>query len=156
MRFSFTNRNYAPLEATNFLQGNATLARLLPAVQRMANLQRDCQEVLPAAFKHCEIFAFDGAELTLAVPNTALAAKLKQQVPALLQTLNGKGWQINNIRFRVQMPKGLAHARPSGEGLKLPETAVNSFDELSQKLEPTAANEPLIEAMKRLVARRRG
>jgi len=40
--------------------------------------------------------------------------------------------------------------------LKLPETAVDSFDELSQKLEPTAANEPLIEAMRRLVARRRG
>ncbi len=155
MRFSFTNRNYAPQEATNFLQGNATLARLLPAVQRMANLQRDCYDALPSAFKMCEIFAFDGGDLTLAVPNTAVAAKLKQQVPKLQEALREKGWQINNIRFRVQMPKGLAHARPSGEGLKLPETAVNSFDELSQKLEPTAANEPLIEAMRRLVARRR-
>lgn len=156
MRFSFTNRRYAPQEATNFLQGNATLARLLPAVQRMANLQRDCHEVLPAAFKTCEIFAFDGSELTLAVPNTALAAKLKQQVPALLLTLNGKGWQINNIRFRVQMPKGIAHVGPSGEGLKLSEAAVDSFDEMSRKLEATPANEPLIAAMQRLVARRRG
>jgi hypothetical protein len=155
MGFSFTNRKHAPLEATNFLQGNATLAKLLPAVQRMANLQRDCYEVLPSAFKNCEVFAFDGGELTLAVPNTAVAAKLKQQVPKMQETLNGKGWQINNIRFRVQMPKGIAHVGPSGEGLKLPETAVDSFDELSQKLEPTPANEPLIEAMRRLVARRR-
>ncbi|HEY0588691.1 MAG TPA: DciA family protein [Pseudoduganella sp.] len=155
MGFSFTNRKHAPQEATNFLQGNATLAKLLPAVQRMANLQRDCYEVLPSAFKNCEVFAFDGGELTLAVPNTAVAAKLKQQVPKMQETLNGKGWQINNIRFRVQMPKGIAHVGPSGEGLKLPETAVDSFDELSQKLEPTPANEPLIEAMRRLVARRR-
>jgi hypothetical protein len=156
MRFSFTNRNYAPQEATNFLQGNATLAKLLPAVQRMAKLQHDCYEVLPAAFKACEVFAFDGSELTLAVPNTAVAAKLKQQVPKLQQELNGKGWQIANIRFRVQMAKGIAFARPSGEGLKLPERAVDSFDELSRKLEPTAANEPLIAAMRALVARRRG
>ncbi|MGW8390765.1 DciA family protein [Pseudoduganella sp. HUAS MS19] len=155
MGFSFTNRKHAPQEATNFLQGNATLAKLLPAVQRMANLQRDCYEVLPSAFKSCEVFAFDGGDLTLAVPNTAVAAKLKQQVPKMQETLNGKGWQINNIRFRVQMPKGIAHVGPSGEGLKLPDTAVDSFDELSQKLEPTTANEPLIEAMRRLVARRR-
>ncbi len=156
MGFSFTNRKHAPQEATNFLQGNATLAKLLPAVQRMAKLQHDCYEVLPTAFKSCEVFAFDGGELTLAVPNTAVAAKLKQQVPKMQEALNEKGWQINNIRFRVQMPKGIAHVGPSGEGLKLPETAVDSFDELSQKLEPTAANEPLIEAMRRLVARRRG
>jgi hypothetical protein len=156
MRFSFTNRNYAPQEATNFLQSNATLARLLPAVQRMVNLQRDCHAILPTAFKTCEIFAFDGADLTLAVPNTAVAAKLKQQVPKLQEALNGKGWKINNIRFRVQMPKGIAHVGPSGEGLKLSEAAVDSFDQLSQKLEPTAANEPLIAAMRALVARRRG
>lgn len=156
MRFSFTDRKHAPQEATDFLRGNNRLAALLPMVQRMANLQRDCQEVLPAAFKSCEVFAFDGGDLTLAVPNTAVAAKLKQQVLSLQEALNGKGWQIINIRFRVQMPKGIAHAVPSGEGLKLPETAVDSFETLSQKLEPTAANEPLIEAMRRLVARRRG
>lgn len=156
MGFSFTDRKHAPQEATDFLRGNARLAALLPAVQRMAKLQQDCREVLPTAFKSCEIFAFDGGELTLAVPNTAVAAKLKQQVPNTLQALNGKGWQINNIRFRVQMPKGIAPVGPSGEGLRLPEAAVDSFDELSQKLEPTAANEPLIAAMQRLVARRRG
>ena len=155
MRFSFTDRKHAPQEATDFLRGNSRLAALLPAVQRMANLQRDCAEALPSAFKSCEIFAFDGHELTLAVPNTALAAKLKQQVMTLQDALNGKGWRISNIRFRVQMPKGIAPVRPSGEGLKLPETAVESFDQLSQQLEPTPANEPLIEAMKRLVARRR-
>jgi hypothetical protein len=156
MAFSFTNRKHAPQEATDFLRGNARLAALLPTVRRMANLQRDCAEVLPSAFKTCEIFAFDGGEVTLAVPNTAVAAKLKQQVPKLQDALNAKGWQINNIRLRVQMPKGIAHVGPSGEGLKLPATAVDSFDELSQKLEPTTANEPLIAAMRALVARRRG
>ncbi|WP_342114448.1 DciA family protein [Pseudoduganella sp. OTU4001] len=155
MGFSFTNRKHAPQEATDFLRGNARLAALLPAVQRMAKLQQDCWEVLPSAFKACEIFAFDGGELTLAVPNTAVAAKLKQQVPNMLVNLNGKGWQINNIRFRVQIAKGIAPVRPSGEGLKLSEAAVDSFDEMSKKLEPTAANEPLIAAMQRLVARRR-
>ena len=89
MRFSFTDRKHAPLEATDFLRGNARLAALLPAVQRMAKLQQDCWEVLPTAFKSCEVFAFDGGELTLAVPNTAVAAKLKQQVPKMLEALNG-------------------------------------------------------------------
>jgi hypothetical protein len=155
MRFSFTNRHYAPKEATNFLQGNAALARLLPAVQRMAELQRDCLEALPIAFKSCEIQAYSGTEMTLAVPNAAVAAKLKQQVPGLQHALAQKGWQINNIKLKVQMPRGIAPTLPSGEGLKLPEMAVDSFDELSRTLEATTANEPLIAAMRRLVARRR-
>ena len=49
MRFSFTDRKHAPQEATDFLRGNARLAALLPAVQRMVNLQRDCAEVLPSS-----------------------------------------------------------------------------------------------------------
>jgi uncharacterized protein YukE len=34
-------------------------------------------------FKHCEILAFEQNVLTLALPNAALAAKLKQQLPKL-------------------------------------------------------------------------
>jgi len=155
MRFTFTNRSHNPQEATDFLRRDARLAALLPGVQRTLEIQRDCLEVLPSAFKFCEILGFDGGNLTLATPNAAVAGKLKQQLPTLQEMLNRKGWQINNIRLKVQMTRGFTPPAPSGEGLKLPEKAVDSFAELSEKLAPTAANTPLIEAMRNLVARRR-
>jgi len=155
MRFSFTNRHYSPREATDFLRRDSRLAALLPGVQRTLEMQRDCLEVLPAAFKFVEILGFDGGNLTLATPNAAVAAKLKQQLPKLQEMLQRKGWQINNIKLKVQMMKGIAPEKPSGEGWKLPGMALDSFADLSDKLAPTDANAPLIEAMRNLVARRR-
>ena len=155
MRSRSTNMIREAVGATDFLRRNDRLAALLPAAQRMANLQRDCAEALPTSFKFCEILAFNGTDLTLSTPNAAVAAKLKQQLPKLQEMLTRKGWQINNIRLKVQMtPAAVRAVRPLPK-LELPTTAVDAFSELSDQLEATKENAPLIAALKAMVAKRR-
>ena len=115
-------------------------------------------EALPTSFKFCEIIAFNGNDLTLATPNAAVAAKLKQQLPKLQDLLVRKGWQISNIRLKVQMTATAAEAaeraRPRPD-MQLSSAAVDSFAQLSEQLEASKENAPLIAALKSMVAKRR-
>lgn len=144
----------APVGATDFLRRDHKLSALLPAVERMVLLQRDCAAALPAMFVHCNILAFEQGELLLSTPSAALAAKLKQQLPKLQESLMRRGWQINNIRLRVQMMKA-AEIKEQMRALSLPPAAVDAFDQLSHTLEPSKQNTALIAALQRMVQKRR-
>jgi hypothetical protein len=142
------------IEATQFLKRNDKMAALLPAAMRMASLQSDCAAALPAMFAQCDVLSFEAAQLVLAVPSSAVAAKLKQQLPKLLGALHLKGWQVDGIKLKVQVTRAIApvvHTRQ----LVLPTTAVDAFDELGDALAPTAQNATLIAALKAMAARRR-
>ena len=157
MRFNSSNvsinrRN--PVGATDFLRRDDKLAAMMPAIERMAALQKDCAVALPAMFKYCEILAFDDGQLTLSLPNASLAAKLKQQIPKLQETLARRGWQVNGVKLRVQMSKP-AEIKEQMRALSLPEAAVTAFDQLGETLEDTPQNATLIAALKAMVARRR-
>jgi hypothetical protein len=105
-------------------------------------------------FSQCEVLAFEQGVLLLSAPNTALAAKLKQQVPKLQEALLKRGWQINNVRLRVHMMKA-AEIKPETRSLSLSSAAVDAFDSLSQTLEANKQNAPLIAALQRMVQKRR-
>ena len=157
MRFNSSNislKRPTAVGATDFLRRNDRMAALLPAVERMARLQRDCADTLPAMFKHCEILAFEDGQLLLSLPTTALAAKLKQQLPKLQETLGRRGWQITAVRLKVQMTKA-AEIKEKMRSLELPGAAVDAFDQLGATLEATPQNTALINAVKAMVARRR-
>jgi hypothetical protein len=143
-------------EATDFLRSSDRLAALLPSAMRMGNLQRDCRLILPPMYTACEVASLQEGTLTLAVPSSAVAAKLKQQVPKLQAALQKKGWQVEAIRIRIRMGSSVPvreAAQPSS--LTLPPTAVEAFAELGDTLEDTAQNAPLIAAIKRLAEKRR-
>lgn len=157
MRFNSSNlslKRRAPVEATDFLRRNDKMAALLPAIERMARLQKDCAECLPAMFRYCEILAFEDGQLLLSLPTTALAAKLKQQLPKLQDTLGQRGWQVSHVRLKVQMTKP-AEIKEKMRALELPGAAVEAFDQLGDALEASPQNSPLINAVKAMVARRR-
>lgn len=158
MRFNVTNsvsiKRPTAVGATDFLRKDNKLAALLPAVERMAALQKDCAAVLPSMFQFCEILSFEQGQLALAVPNASLAAKLKQQIPKLQDALAQRGWQVQAVKLKVQMVKP-ADIKPEMRVLALPEAAVSAFDALGETLEPSGQNAPLIAALKNLVARRR-
>jgi hypothetical protein len=157
MRFNSSNlalKRPTAVGATDFLRRNDKMAALLPAIQRMARLQKDCAECLPAMFVHCEILAFEDGQLLLSLPTTALAAKLKQQLPKLQDTLARRGWQVHGVKLKVQMTKQ-AEIKEKMRALELPGAAVDAFDQLSGSLEQTPQNAALIEAVKAMVARRR-
>lgn len=157
MRFSSPSRakfGAAATGATDFLRGNSTMAALMPTVNRLVALQKDCTAALPAMFSNCDILQFEGGQLVLATPNAALATRLKQQLPKLQADLQSRGWQITAIRLKMQVARSLppvVHMRQ----LSLPGTAVDAFAELSEALPESAQNHDLIAALRAMVQRRR-
>jgi hypothetical protein len=149
-----TKNRKTSIEATDFLKTHDRMAALLPTAMRMASLQKDCADALPPMFANCDVLSFEDLVLVLAVPSSAVAAKLKQQLPKLLAALHKRGWQLNVIKLKVQVTRAIApvvHTRQ----LVLPKTAVDAFDELGDTLAPTAQNAGLIAALKAMAARRR-
>lgn len=140
--------------ATDFLRAHDKMASLLPAVTRMVALEKDCAAILPDMFNDCAVLQFESDQLTLATPNAALAAKLKQIVPKLKDSLVKRGWQVSAIRLKVQVTKSLEKSRPS-KRLMMPVQAVSALAALSTELEETPRNATLIAALNTLVRRHR-
>ena len=149
-----TKNRQTSVGATDFLRRNERIASLLPTAMRMAKLQKDCATALPQMFGHCDVLSFEEAKLVLAVPSSAVAAKLKQQLPKLQGALQQRGWQVENIKLKVQVTRSLppvVHTR----ALVLPATAVDAFAELGDALPATEQNATLIAALKAMAAKRR-
>jgi hypothetical protein len=138
----------------DFLQADEKMAALLPAVTRIAALQKDCVKILPAVFDTCSVLQFDAGQLTVSTPSSALAAKLKQQLPKLQDTLLKRGWQVIAIRIKVQ-PGNISKKIQSEKQLVMPESAVSALATLHDTLENAPGNETLKAALSALVQRHR-
>jgi len=149
-----TRTRQTSVGATTFLSGNAKMASLLPTAMRMASLQKDCADALPPMFGNCDVLSFEDAQLVLATPTSAVAAKLKQQLPQLQAALTKRGWQVNNVKLKVQVTRSIAPPVHTHQ-LSFPPTAVAAFAELGDNLPATAQNASLIAAIKAMAARRR-
>ena len=150
-----TRNRTTSFEVTDFLRKNDRMASLMPAALRMADLQRDVGLALPAIANNCDVLSFQEGVLTLAVPSSAVAARLKQQLPKLQSTLLARGWQVNSTRLKVQVTRAMPQ-RVETRVLELPSTAVDAFEELGESLPDTPQNAALVAAVKRLAAKRRG
>lgn len=140
--------------ATDFLRGNDRLASLMPAATRMARLQADCAAALPPVFGNCDVLSFHEGVLVMAVPSSALAARLKQMLPKLQTTLVQRGWQVESTRIKVQVTRALPD-RPPMRTLELPSTAVRAFEELAESLPDNKQNHDLVAALRALAAKRK-
>jgi hypothetical protein len=150
-----TRVRHTSIDATDFLRKNDRIASLLPTAMRMAKLQRDCAAALPAMFTACDVLSFQDGALVLAVPSSAVAARLKQQVPKLQATLQQRGWQVESIRLKVQVTRSMPPAAQM-RTLELPPTAVTAFEKLGDALPDTPQNATLIAAIRAMAARRKG
>lgn len=137
---------------TDFLRTNDKMATLLPAVMRLAKLQEECSAVLPALFDACSVMRFDGDQLTIGVPNAALAAKLKQQLPKLQDGLLQRGWQVNAIRIKVQVRK-IGEKPIRQKEIAMPNKALSAFENLRDTLGKSPGNQALTEALSNLLNR---
>ena len=140
--------------AADFLRAHDKMAAILPAVTRMAALQKDCAATLPAMFNACAVLQFESDQLVLSTPNAALAAKLKQQLPKLQDKLLKRGWQVNAIRLKVQVTQSLEKAAIP-KHLALPEQAVSALAALAGTLEDSPRNAALRTAISAMVRRHR-
>ncbi len=155
---SFKPSNLPPRDAAEFLRGNDKIGALLPALTRMAALQKQCLAGLPSMFETCEVLNFDAGQLVLSAPNAALATKLKQQLPKLQNYLLLSNWQVNAIRIKVQVGTSLHNLTPRPLPPKqahLTPHALSAFASLANSLEPTVHNDALITALASMVKRHR-
>jgi hypothetical protein len=144
---------------TDFLRANDRLASLMPTALRIGNLQKDVKVILPPMYAGCEVLSLQEGSLTLSAPSSAVAAKLKQQLPKLQTGLQKKGWQVEAVRIKIQVGRALAQQaqadRKAGGALAMPATAVDAFEELGETLEDSPQNAQLIAAVKRLAEKRK-
>ncbi|RZI43594.1 DUF721 domain-containing protein [Herbaspirillum sp. HC18] len=155
-RFQSTRAKSKPASSvtavTDFLRMHDRMATLLPAVTRLAALQDECSAVLPALFDACTVLRFEGDQLTIAAPNAALAAKLKQQLPKLQDHLLKRGWQVNAIRIKVQV-RNIAEKQTHQKELVMPQKALSAFAQLKNSLGKAPGNQALTEALNNLLKR---
>jgi hypothetical protein len=138
--------------ALDFLNAHDRMASLLPTAKRIAALQKDCALVLPEMFSSCEVLQFESEKLVLSVPSAALAARLKQTLPRLLESLAKRGWQVSAIKLKVQV-RQTNRSTVRQKQIAMPAKALNAFAELEGALEKNAHNDGLREALRALVAR---
>jgi hypothetical protein len=139
-------------EVFEFLQSSDKLSALLPAAQRVGQLQADCEQLLPTLFANCRALQIHENQLQVAVPNAALATRLRHVLPKLQEGLREKGWALDGIKLKVQ-PMSADAQRPQRqqEIHELPRNAVNSFAELATAMDQG----PLRDALMALVSRRK-
>lgn len=128
------------------------MAVLLPAVARMADLQKDCAAILPALFETCSVMQYEAGQLVLATPNNALAAKLKQQLTKLQDGLLNRGWQVSAIKIKVQVGKIFEKATPSKQ-IALSSQALGALETLNKSLESSPGNAALKAAISTMLKR---
>lgn len=144
----------AAQEVAHFLRRHERMAALMPTAQRIVDLQKECTLLLPAMFRECAVLRFEAGELVLSLPHTALAARLKQQLPQLQLALQKRGWQVNSIQMKVQVGSTTPKTVHCKE-VFLPETALNSLEALHQQLEDTPRNAALKAALDAMLKRHR-
>ena len=84
-------------------QNSPTLARLSDLALDSSARLKAVELLLPVAIRpSIKPGPIDGAEWCLILNNSAVAAKVRQLLPALQAHLNSKGWEVNSIRLKVQ------------------------------------------------------
>jgi len=135
-----------------WLGSDAVAAGVLATAQRHRQIRQTIMAALPGGLGDaCQVVKADGPCLTIAVPNAAHAAKLRQLAPRLAGTLARSGWNINEIKVRIQA--GLAspapYAPPPKTAIPLDEQALQAFTRLRDRLHPG----PLADSVARLIKR---
>lgn len=138
--------------AADFLRAHDKMASILPTVTRMAALQKDCAATLPAMFDSCTVLSFESDQLVLAIPNAAIASKLKQQLPKLQDSLRKRGWQVIAIRLKVQVTQEIAKMETPKQ-LRLPSDAVSALAALDNELDDSPQNKDLKAALNAMLQR---
>jgi len=136
----------------DFLHSHDKVASLLPTVQRIVALQKDCTAILPTLFEWCTVLILESEQLVLAAPNAALATKLKHQLPKLQENLRKRGWQVNGIRIKVQVSPEIERNIASKK-LILSRPALSAWRSLDDALADSSCNQGLKSAIGEMMQR---
>lgn len=119
------------------------LSRLTAAAQGLSALAHIWESVAPITLaRYCCLGRLDEGVLTVYADNGAIASKLNQQLPSLLEKLQKRGGKITGIRIDVQVKIPLA-ARPYTPKPIISATGLASLKELEINLPESKLKEAL-------------
>ena len=96
-------RRLHPVTLQQAAEDSPTLARLAQLARESGERLEAVQSLIPAPLRPAvKPGPIDGAAWCLLVDSNAAAAKLRQVIPALLNRLCDRGWQVTSIRLKVQ------------------------------------------------------
>lgn len=135
----------------SFLNEPATpLSRLNAAAQRIRALAHIWESVAPIELtRSCRVGRIDDDVLTLYADNGAIASKLNQQLPRLLEKLQKREGKITGIRVEVQVKPRLTQASSPKKAVLSPQ-AYRELEVFSQ----TLCDSPLKLAFTHILQRR--
>lgn len=88
--------------AMDWVDTDQHISSVVLTAHRLLALENTIRKHLPAALRKAFGAAqLAGTEVTLLVDHAAMAAKIRQMQPRLVQELQGAGWQIQSIKIRV-------------------------------------------------------
>lgn len=94
-----------PQTLVEVVESEPTLAHFSAVARDTQNRLKAIASLLPASIRPLvQSGGVQDDEWCLLVPNSAVAAKLRQVLPALCAHLRTKGWDVNNIRVKVKTP----------------------------------------------------
>ncbi|MBX3586259.1 MAG: hypothetical protein KF796_06420 [Ramlibacter sp.] len=100
------SRLHHPVSLQQAAQDSPTLARLAELARDSSERLKAVELLIPVPLRPAiKAGPVDGCDWCLLVSSNAAAAKLRQVLPALLARLRDRGWEVNSIRLKVQMPQ---------------------------------------------------
>ena len=133
-------RPNAPRHALGWLDQEAGFRALADRAQRLLALQEDLRR--SAAGLELTALGVEHDCLLVGTPGAAVAAKLRQMEPTIVEDLYSRGWQIKRIRFRPQPKAGSAAARFEARAA-IPASALARLGDLAKETSSPALKEAL-------------
>jgi hypothetical protein len=128
---------------TSLLNANPELRPLLSKARTLTTLEQHFAAVAPAFLAGAtRVSDLKNGQLTLIVQNSALAAKLRQLAPDLVQSLRQRGCAVDALKIRIEV----SFRPPSPPPRALGPQALEALQDLEQHLEDS----PLKQAVSRL------
>ena len=124
-------------------------ANVLATAQMHLNMRSAVVSALPANMRSAfEVIKLDNQVLTLMVSSAAFAAKFRQLAPRVTAHIQKAGWNIVEIKLKVQGGLGLPEiVKPPREARTLDQTDLKAFEDLRTVLRPG----PLADAVAKLL-----
>ncbi|WP_219860853.1 DciA family protein [Candidatus Pandoraea novymonadis] len=137
----------APRPLNELLSCATGTGSLILLTQKLGKLEQDVHSLLPISLTHAVKLASPlNGKLLLLVSNNAVAARLRQQTPSLIESLTKRGWLIRSISIRVNITSPVP-LRPLKK-TRLSRKGFVSLRNLRDELSPS----PLRDAVTHLVA----
>ncbi len=135
------------------LRGSTDHQKMFSGIDQITQMQRIFMETAPPQLaKFCSLGQLSDGKLTVLVGNGGIAAKLKQILPSLLLSLQGRGLlEITAIQIMVQANYHTYSTSASFQKkLKISQTGIESLKKLTENL----STSPLKEAIELMLKKK--